>query len=69
MITILKKCKAVVFSTIALFLYLFGYHQAKENAENQQMKGELNATQTAKKARDSMSNPAVIDRLHKKYRR
>lgn len=69
MMTILKKFKAVVFAAIALFLYLFGYKQAKENTENQHRKGELNAAQTAKKARDSLSNPAVIDRLHKKYRR
>lgn len=69
MITILKKFKAVVFGAIALFLYIFGYKQAKENVENQQIKGELNAVQTAKKARDNLSNPAVINRLHKKYRR
>lgn len=69
MITILKKFRAVVFGTIALFLYLFGYRQAKETAENQHRKGELDAVQIAKKARDSLSDPAVVDRLHKKYRR
>lgn len=69
MITILKKFKAVVFAAIALFLYLFGYRQAKEKTENQYRKGELNAAKTAKKARDSLSNHIVIDRLHKKYRR
>lgn len=52
MITILKKFKAVVFAAIALFLYLFGYRQAKEKTENQYRKGELNAAKTAKKARD-----------------
>lgn len=69
MITILKKLRVVVFGVIALFLYFFGYRQAKETAENQQIKGELNAAQTAKEARDSLSNPAVTDRLHTKYRR
>ena len=69
MITILKKFKAVAFAAIALFLYLFGYRQAKETSENQHKKGELNAAQTAKKAHDSLSNPAVVDRLYKKYRR
>ncbi len=69
MITILKKCKAVVFSTIALFLYLFGYHQAKENAENQQIKGENNATKIAKKARDNLSDVVRVKRLHDKYKR
>lgn len=69
MITILKKLKAVVFSAIALFLYLFGYRQAKENAENQQMKGVLNAVKIAKKARDDLSNPKRVKRLHQKYRR
>ena len=69
MITILKKLRAVVFGVIALFLYFFGYRQAKGNAENQQMKGELDAAQIAKKARDSLSDPDVVDRLRKKYRR
>lgn len=69
MITILKKLKAVVFGAIALFLYLFGYKQAKENAENKQMKEKLNAVKFAKKARDSLSNPEHVKRLHQKYRR
>lgn len=69
MITILKKFRAVVFGAIALFLYLLGYKQAKENTEIQQMKGELHAIQTAKKVRNNLSNPAVIKRLHNKYRR
>lgn len=69
MMEILKKFKAVVFAAIALFLYLFGYRHAKETAEKEHLEGENNALKIAKKARDSLSNPAVIDRLHKKYRR
>lgn len=69
MITILKKFRAVVFGAIALFLYLLGYHQAKEKAENQHRKGELDAVKFAKKARDDLSNPERAKRLHKKYRR
>lgn len=69
MITILKKLRAVVFGTIALFLYLFGYRHAKENAENQQTKGVLNAVKIAKKARDSLSDSERINRLHNKYKR
>lgn len=69
MITILKKLKAVVFGAIALFLYLFGYRQAKENTENQQTKGVLNAVKVSKKARDDLSNPERVKRLHQKYRR
>lgn len=69
MITILKKLRAVVFGAIALFLYLFGYRQAKENTENQQTKGVLNAVKIAKKARDGLSNPERVKRLHQKYRR
>ena len=69
MMEILKKFKAVFFAAIALFLYLFGYRHAKETAEKEQLKGENNALKIAKKARNSLSNPAVVDRLHKKYRR
>ena len=66
---VIKKFKAVFFAAIALFLYLFGYRHAKETAEKEQLKGENNALKIAKKARNSLSNPAVVDRLHKKYRR
>ena len=69
MMEILKKFKAVFFAAIALFLYLLGYRHAKETAEKEQLKGENNALKIAKKARNSLSNPAVVDRLHKKYRR
>lgn len=69
MMEILKRFRAVVFGTIALFLYLFGYKCAKESMESQHMKGELNAVKTAKKAYDRLSNSSVIDWLHKKYRR
>ena len=37
MMEILKKFRAVVFAVIALFLYLFGYRQAKETAEKEQL--------------------------------
>ena len=40
MMEILKKFRAVVFAVIALFLYLFGYRQAKETAEKEQLEGE-----------------------------
>lgn len=69
MMEILKKFREVVFAAIALFLYLFGYRQAKETAEKEQLKGENNALKIAKKARNSLSNSAVVDWLHKKYRR
>lgn len=69
MITILKKFRAVVFATIALFLYLFGYRCAKENAENQQMKGELNAVKKAKIARYNLCEFERLNRLHDKYKR
>ncbi len=69
MMEILKKFKAVFFAAIALFLYLFGYRHAKETAEKEQLKGENNALKIAKKARNSLSNPAGVARLQKKYRR
>lgn len=69
MIKTLKQIRAVFFGAIALFLYLFGYHQAKERAENQQIKGENNATKIAKKARDNLSDVVRVKRLHDKYKR
>lgn len=69
MIKTLKQIRAVFFGAIALFLYLFGYHQAKEKAENQQIKGENNATKIAKKARDNLSDVVRVKRLHDKYKR
>ena len=69
MMTILKKFKAVVFAAIALFLYHFGYRQAKGKMERKLLKGENNAVKTAKKARDNLSDSAIIKRLHDKYKR
>ena len=60
MMEILKKFRAVVFAAIALFLYLFGYRQAKETAEKEQLEGENNALKIAKKARDSLSDSENI---------
>lgn len=69
MMEILKKFKTVVFTVVALFLYFFGYNQAKKTAEKEQMEGELNAARNAKKVRDSLSDTARINRLHDKYKR
>lgn len=69
MMEILKKFRAVVFAVIALFLYSFGYRQAKETAEKEQLEGENNALKIAKKARDSLSDSERINRLHNKYKR
>lgn len=69
MMEILKKFKTVVFTVVALFLYFFGYNQAKETAEKEQIEGELNAARNAKKVRDSLSDTARINRLHGKYKR
>jgi hypothetical protein len=65
---ILKKFRAVVFGSIALFLYLFGYHQAKETAKEEQLERENNAVRIAKKVRTSLSDDR-IKRLHNKYKR
>lgn len=69
MIKALKKFRAMVFATIALFLYLFGYHQAKEKTEKQQIKGELNAVKKAKIARYNLCKSKRLNRLHDKYKR
>ena len=68
MMEILKKFRAVVFSAIALFLYLFGYRQARETAIKEQLEGESNAIRVAKKVRTNISDDR-IKRLHNKYKR
>lgn len=69
MIDLLKKFKTLIFVVISLFLYLFGYRQAKKTAENYHMKGELNALKKASQARASLSDTHRIKRLHNKYKR
>ena len=69
MMEILKKFRAIVFTAIALFLYLFGYRHAKEAAENKQTKGKLNAVKAAKNVRSGLSDIDRIKRLHDKYKR
>ena len=69
MMEILKKFRAVVFGAIALFLYVVGYRQASKNAENRQMKGNLDAIYKAKNARNNVVNIDRIRRLHNKYKR
>lgn len=69
MIDLLKKFKTLIFVAISLFLYLFGYRQAKETAENHHMKGELNALKKASQTRASLSDTHRIKRLHNKYKR
>ena len=69
LINLIKKFRAVVFGAIALFLYLFGYKNARESAENQKNKEENNAVQKAQDARRSLTNPNRTERLHNKYKR
>lgn len=69
MMEALKKFRTMVFATIALFLYLFGYRSAKETAENRRMKGELNAVKKAKIAHYSLYESERLKRLHDKYKR
>ena len=68
MMEILKKFRAVVLGAIALFLYLFGYRQARETAIKEQLEGENNAIKVAKKVRVNLSDDR-IKRLHNKYKR
>lgn len=58
----------VVFGAIALFLYLFGYRQARETAIKEQLEGGNNAVKVAKKVRTNLSDDR-IKRLHNKYKR
>ena len=68
MMEILKKFRAVVLGGIALFLYLFGYRQARETAIKELLEGENNAVRVAKKVRTNLSDNR-IKCLHKKYKR
>ena len=68
MMEILKKFRAVVFGAIALFLYLFGYRQARDTALIEQLEGKNNAVKVAKKVRVNLSDDR-IERLHTKYKR
>ena len=68
MMEILKKFRAVVFGAIALFLYLFGYRQARDTALKEQLEGENNAVKVAKKVRTNLSDNR-IKRVHNKYKR
>ena len=68
MMEILKKFRAVVFGAIALFLYLFGYCQARNTALKEQLEGENNAVKIAKKVRANLYDDR-IKRLHNKYKR
>ena len=61
--------KTWVLATLALFLFAFGYRKGKEAEQNKQTKGTLDAVQKAKKARDSLADPAVVNSLHDKYKR
>ena len=69
LINLLKKFRAVVFGAIALFLYAFGYKNARESSENKTRKEESNAIKKATKARRSLTNPDRINKLHNKYKR
>ena len=68
MMEILNKFRAVVLGAIALFLYQFGYRQARDTALKEQLEGENNAVKIAKKVRVNLSGDR-IKRLHNKYRR
>jgi hypothetical protein len=59
---------AVIAGALAL-VYFIGRKRGKENAEAQKNKDVLENLGRADKARASLRNPSVVDRLHDKYKR
>lgn len=50
-------------------LYLLGRQKGKQTEQIKTTKGTLTNVQKAKNARDKLSDPAYVKRLHDKYKR
>ncbi len=64
-----NKAKYWIIASLVTLLYLFGYQKGKQKEQIKTMKGTLNNVQKAKMARDKLSNPDYVKRLHDKYKR
>lgn len=64
-----NKAKYWIIASLVTLLYLFGYQKGKQKEQIKTMKGTLNNVQKAKMARNKLSNPDYVKRLHDKYKR
>ncbi len=64
-----NKAKYYIIAVAVAILYLFGYQKGRHKEQVKTMKGTLNNVQKAKMARNKLSNPDYVKRLHNKYKR
>lgn len=64
-----NKAKYYIIAVAVAMLYLLGYQKGRHKEQTKTMKGTLNNVQKAKMARDKLSNPDYVKRLHNKYKR
>lgn len=69
LITAWSKAKYYIIAAAVALLYALGYQKGKQKEQVKTMKGTLNNVQKAKMARDKLSNPDYVKRLHNKYKR
>ncbi len=65
---LLSKIKIVIIAIIGFIAsLLIAYFKGKQSEKIKNTKETLNEVKKAKKARDTLSNPDTVKRLHKKY--
>ena len=64
-----NKAKYYIIAVAVAMLYLLGYQKGRHKEQTKTMKGTLDNVQKAKMARDKLSNPDHVKRLHNKYKR
>ncbi len=64
-----NKAKYYIIAVAVAMLYLLGYQKGRHKEQVKTMKGTLNNVQKAKMARNKLSNPDYVKRLHDKYKR
>ena len=64
-----NKAKYYIIAVAVAMLYLLGYQKGRHKEQTKTMKGALDNVQKAKMARDKLSNPDYVKRLHNKYKR
>lgn len=68
-ITLWNKAKYGVVAGLMAVLYLLGHQKGKQTEQSKTLRGTLNNVQKAKNARDKLSDPDYVKRLHNKYKR
>lgn len=64
-----NKAKYWIIAAAIGLLYLFGYKSGKTAEKVKTMKGTIDVVKNAKQSRDSLNDPARVERLHDKYKR